>query len=152
MNSTIQRLNELICEEYNVEIKLDQSLVHDSYDEGELEEYMFYHNVAEYCFYSQPDTLSEKLRNKLNFISNGELQTEIVSDLDNDDEFSYYEDRLCIMQQAREDRTQPSEDEVELWKKGDFKLYNLYTEFKIYFNGQQISDLDLIRDLVTGNK
>ena len=150
MKSTIQKLNELICEEYNVEIKLDQSLVNDSYDEGELEEYMFYHNVAEYCFYSQPNTLSEKLRNKLNFISNGELQTEIVSDLDNDDEFSYYEDRLCIMQQAREDRTQPSEDEVELWKKGEFKLFNLYTEFKIYFNGQQISDLDLIRDLVRG--
>lgn len=28
--------------------------------------------------------------------------------------------------------------------------YNLYTEFKIYFNGQQIFDLDLIRDLVKG--
>jgi hypothetical protein len=150
MNSTIQKLNELICEEYNVEIKLNQSLIHDSYDEGELEEYMFYHNVAEYCFYSQPHTLSETLRNKLNFISNEELQTEMISDLDNDDEFSYYEDRLCMMQQTREDRTQPSEDEVELWKKGEFKLFNLYTEFKICFNGQHISDLDLIRDLVRG--
>ena len=150
MNPTIQKLNELICEEYNVEIKLDQSLILDSYDEGELEENTFYHNVAEYCFYSQPNTLSEKLRNKLNSISNGELQTGIIADLDNDDELSCFEDRLCMMQQAREDRTQPSEDEVELWKKGEFKLFNLYTEFKIYFNGQQISDLDLIRDLVKG--
>ena len=150
MNSTIQKLNELICEEYNVEIKLDQSLILDSYDEGELEENTFYHNVAEYCFYSQPNTLSEKLRNKLNFISNRELQFETISDLANDDEFSCYEDRLCMMQQTREDRTQPSEDEVKLWKKGEIKLFNLYTEFKIYFNGQQISDLDLIRDLVKG--
>ena len=138
MNSTIQKLNKLICEEYNVEIKLDQSLILDSYDEGELIEYYFYHNVAEYCFYSQPHTLSEKLRNKLNFISNRELQ------------FGVYEDSLCMVQQTREDRTQPSEDEVKLWKKGEFKLFNLYTDFKIYFNGQQISDIDLIRDLVKG--
>ena len=138
MNSTIQKLNDLICEEYNVEIKLDQSLIQDSYDEGELEENTFYHNVAEYCFYSQPNTLSEKLRNKLNTISNGELH------------FGVYEDSLCMVQQTREDRTQPSEDEVNLWKKGEFKLFNLYTEFKLYFNGQQISDLDLIRDLVKG--
>ena len=95
MNSTIQKLNELICEEYNVEIKLDQSLILDSYDEGELEENTFYHNVAEYCFYSQPNTLSEKLRNKLNSISNRELQ------------FGVYEDGLYMVQQTREDRTQP---------------------------------------------
>tara|TARA_B100000927_G_scaffold266919_1_gene240679 strand:+ start:1226 stop:1678 length:453 start_codon:yes stop_codon:yes gene_type:complete len=150
MNPTIQKLNKLICEEYNVEIKLDQSLILDSYDEGELEENTFYHNVAEYCFYSQPHTLSEKLRNKLNFILSRELQFGTISDLDNGDEFGYYEDRLCIMQQTREDRSKPSEDDVELWKKGDLKLYNLYTEFKIYFNGQQLFDLDIIRDLVKG--
>ena len=151
MNPTIQKLNELICEEYNVEIKLDQSLILDSYNEGELEENTFYHNVAEYMFHAQPHTLSEKLRNKLNFILSRELQFGTLSDLgDDDDEFGYYEDRLCIMQQTREDRSQPSEADVELFKKGDLKLYNLYTEFKIYFNGQQIFDHDLIRDLVKG--
>jgi len=150
MNPTIQKLNELICEEYNVEIKLDQSLILDSYDEGELEENTFYYNVAEYMFHAQPHTLSEKLRNKLNFILSRELQFGTLSDLGDDDEFGYYEDRLCIMQQTREDRSQPSEADVELFKKGDLKLYNLYTEFKTYFNGQQITDLDLIRDLVNG--
>ena len=150
MNPTIQKLNELICEEYNVEIKLDQSLILDAYDEGELEENAFYQNAVEYCFHSQPHTLSEKLRNKLDFILSRELQFGTLSDLDGDDEFGYYEDRLCIMQQTREDRTQPSEDEVKLWKKGEIKLYNLYTEFKLYFNSQQILDLDLIRDLVKG--
>ena len=152
MNPTIQKLNELICEEYNVEIKLDQSLILDSYDEGELEEYTFYYNVAEYMFHAQPHTLSEKLRNKLNFILSRELQFGTLSDLggDDDDEFGYYEDRLCIMQQTREDKSQPSEADVELFKKGDLKLYNLYTDFNIYFNGQQITDLDLIRDLVKG--
>ena len=149
MNSTIQKLNELICEEYNVEIKLDQSLILDSYDEGELEENTFYHNVAEYMFQAQPHTLSERLRNKLNFILSRELQFGTLSDL-GDDEFGYCEDRLCIMQQTREDRSQPSEVDVELFKNRDLKLYNLYTEFKIYFNGQQIFDLDLIRDLVKG--
>ena len=150
MNPTIQKLNELICEEYNVEIKLDQSLILDSYDEGELEENTFYHNVAEYMFHAQPHTLSEKFRNKLNFILSRELQFGTLSDLGDDDEFGYYEDRLCIMQQTREDRSQPSEADVELFKNRDLKLYNLYTEFKIYFNGQQIFDLDLIRDLVRG--
>ena len=150
MNPTIQKLNELICEEYNVEIKLDQSLILDSYDEGELEENTFYHNVAEYMFYAQPHNLSESLKNKLNFILSRELQFGTLSDLGDGDEFGYYEDRLCIMQQTREDRSQPSEDEVELWKKGDLKLYNLYTEFKLYFNGQQIFNLNLIRDLVRG--
>ena len=101
-------------------------------------------------FYAQPHDLSESLKNKLNFILSKELQFGTLSDLDDGDEFGYYDDRLCIMQQTREDRSQPSEDEVELWKKGDLKLYNLYTEFKLYFNGQQIFNLDLIRDLVRG--
>ena len=144
--SAIQELNRLINEEYTIEINLSRSVILDSYNEGELEESYYYPEVYNTKSYARVENIKEELRSTLNF-----LMKEIVyyGTLEKyfKECFNYTDNDIVAMRQINLDRTEPSEEEVNLWMADDHKLYNEYTAFEFKINGALIG-ADLISELI----
>ena len=58
---------------------------------------------------------------------------------------------FIVYQHVNKDCNEPSEAEVELWKKGELDLYAQYTHIKLKVNSALL-DVDMIRSLIEGSK
>ena len=142
----IQELNNLINQEYAIEINCSKSIILDSYNEGELKEN--YYNPSSYKENrrSKPDSLKKDLREMLNFIT-----TEIIGygtlEKYYNECFNYSDDDFIVMKQINGDNKEPSAEEVELWKAEDMCLYNEYTQVSVMINGTKIG-FELLSKLI----
>jgi hypothetical protein len=144
--SAIKELNELINEEYSIEINLSQSVILCGYDEGELEESFYYPSIYDIKLHAKPENIKEELRSSLNV-----LMKEIVDygtlEKYYQECFNYTDDSIVSLRLVNENRTKPSEEEVELWKSGEYSLYHEYTYFETKINGTTIG-AELISKLI----
>jgi len=144
--SAIQELNELINEEYTIEINLSRSVILDSYNEGELEESYYYPEVYNTKSYARVENIKEELRSTLNFLMKeivyyGTLEKYIQEC------FNYTDNDIVTLRHINLDGTEPTSEEVELWKAEKHNVYNEYTGFDIVINGTKVG-ADLISKLI----
>lgn len=144
--SAIKELNELINEEYRIEINLSRSVILDDYNEGELEESYYIPSIYEVERFSKPESLKEDLRSVLNFLMKEFIYYGTLEKYYREC-FNYTDNDIVVLQFVNENGSKPSEEEEELWKAGEERLYNEYTAFEIKINGTQI-DADLISKLI----
>ena len=64
-----------------------------------------------------------------------------------EDNWNYDDNYFIIYQHVNEDCNEPSEAEVELWRKGELDLYAQYTHIKIRVNSALL-DVSMIRELI----
>ena len=149
MNPTIQRLNKEICEDYTVSIVCDRSRMLDLYEEGEVEEVFFTEGFYQRSFDTNPHDLSSYLKATIenvlvHYTQYNNFEECIDKNFDND-----CDGEFIVCRHVNEQNDDPSEEDIELWKKGDVNLYAQYTRIKVKVNDRLI-DFDLIRDLVRG--
>ena len=146
MNPTIQKLNSVICEDYTVSIVCGRSTILDSYEEGELEE--VYHNSTFYkrSFDTNPGFLSSTLKVAIENVLKNYSQYNTFEECIKEN-FSYSDCDFIVLRNVTENCNDPTEEEVELWRKGEINLYNQYTHIKVKVNDRLI-DLDLIKELI----
>ena len=149
MNSAIQRLNKEICEDYTVSIVCDRSRMLDLYEEGEVEEVFFTEGFYQRSFDTNPHDLSSYLKATIenvlvHYTQYNNFEECIDKNFDND-----CDGEFIVCRHVNEQNDDPSEEDIELWKKGDVNLYAQYTRIKVKVNDKLI-DFDLIRDLVRG--
>tara|TARA_B100000902_G_C26647877_1_gene592333 strand:- start:94 stop:549 length:456 start_codon:yes stop_codon:yes gene_type:complete len=146
MNSTIQKLNNAICEDYTVDIICDRSTILDSYEEGELEEVYYTSAFYERSFDTNPDFLSSGLKAAIeNVLKNYSKYNSFEEYMK--ENFDYSDCDFIVLRNVTESYNDPSKEEYELWKKGKLKMYNQYTHIRVKINSRFI-DLDLIKELV----
>ncbi len=146
MNSTIQKLNNAICEDYTVDIICDRSTILDSYEEGELEEVYYTSAFYERSFDTNPDFLSSGLKAAIeNVLKNYSKYNSFEEYMK--ENFDYSDCDFIVLRNVTESYNDPSKEEYELWKKGKLKMYNQYTHIRVKINSRFIN-LDLIKELV----
>ena len=149
MNPAIQRLNEEICSEYTIEISLDQSHIIDRYEEGEVEEVSFITNFHNSKRESTVENIGSNIKEIVNHILKTYTQFDTFEEYFQDN-FNYSDDYFIVYRHVNKDCNEPSEAEVELWKKGELDLYAQYTHIKLKVNSALL-DVDMIRSLIEGS-
>jgi hypothetical protein len=144
--SAIKELNELINEEYTIEIKLSQSVILDSYSEGELEESYYIPDFYAIKRYSKPESLKEDLRECLNFLMKDVVYYGSLEKYYKEC-FNYTDNDIVTLRHVNEDRMESTQEEVALWKEEKCNLYNEYVGFEIIINGAKIG-ADLVSKLI----
>lgn len=146
VQSAIQNLNALINEEYTVEITCDRSKVLDIFEEGETKEVFFTSNFYQRSFETRPHNLSAYLKAAIENVLKHYTQFSSMEECMKKN-FNYSDNDLVILQQITESLNKPTNEDYELWKKGETNLYNQYTHIKVKINSTSIG-LDLILDLL----
>lgn len=144
--SAIKELNALIIEEYVIEIKLSQSFILDSYNEGELEETYYTPEIYSTKKWTTAENIKQDLRDVLNYLMEDVAYYGTLEKYYREC-FNYTDDDIVSLRQTNIDGEIPSIEEVELWQIGEHKLYNEYTAFNIYINGTKIG-AELIGKLI----
>jgi len=144
--SAIKELNELINEEYRIEINLSRSVILDDYNEGELEESYYTPSVYDIERFSKPEAIKEDLRSALNFLMKDIIYYGTLEKYYKEC-FNYTDNDIVTLRQINLDGTEPSEEEIDLWTSGAHKLYTEYTAFEIVINGTKVG-ADLVSKLI----
>lgn len=150
MNPEIQRLNKKICEEYTIEVTCDRSHIIDTYDQGEVKEVSFiesFHN-------SKRESTAENIGSNIKEVVEHVLKTYTQHDTFEEyyqDNFNYDDNYFIIYQHVNKDCSEPTKEEIELWKTGEIDLYAQYIHVKLKVNSTLI-DVDMIRSLIQGSK
>tara|TARA_B100001989_G_C24148664_1_gene273878 strand:+ start:52 stop:507 length:456 start_codon:yes stop_codon:yes gene_type:complete len=147
-DTVIQRLNKVICKEYTVEISCDRSKILDVYEEGELEEVYFASDFYQRSSTANPQNLSSNLKEGIENVLKHYTQYNTYEEYMKE---SFHESfcSLVVYRHINSDCNEPSDEELESWKKGDLDLYAQYTHIKVKVNSVRISP-DLIVDLIKG--
>ena len=146
MNTAIQSLNEKICEDYTVSIICDRSRILDLYEEGELEEVFFTEGFYHRSFDTNPHNLSSYLKAAVeHFLIHYTQYRNFEECIDKN--FDYSDGEFIIYRHVNSQNNDPSEEDIELWKKGEINLYAQYTRIKVKVNDRLI-DFELIKDLI----
>lgn len=148
MNSALQELNKKICEEYTVEISCDRSKIRDVYNEGEVEEVYWTSDFYKRSSDTNPDNLSSNLKEGIENVLRHYTQYNTYEECMSNN-FNYSDTGFVVYRHVNGKCNDPSEAEVELWKKGKVDLYAQYTNIKVMINGA-IIDADLIASLIKG--
>ena len=146
MNPTIKRLNEEICSEYTIEMSLDQSHIIDRYEEGEVEEVSFIESFHNSKRESTVENIGSNIKEVVEYALKTYTQFNTFKEYFNDG-FNYSDDYFIVYRHVDKDCNEPSEAEVELWKKGELDLYAQYTHIKLKVNSTLL-DVDMIRALI----
>ena len=143
--TALQELNNLITKEYTIEVNLLKTSILDSYIEGELDksyDYRPYKTIKR----SSPKSIKQDLRSTLNFLMKdiveyGSLEKYYKESFEDTD------DSIVILMQQNGDREKPSDEEIKLWKSGEYDLYNSYYRFDVIINGARVG-LKLLNKLI----
>jgi len=146
MVSVIQRLNEIICEEYVIEVTCDQSHIIDIYDKGELEEVSFAESFYSSKKESTVDNIGSDLREVVDYTLKTYTQFNTFEEYFADD-LNYSDDYFIVRRQVNKKHSEPTKEEIERWKRGQEKLYAQYTHIKLKVNTALI-DVAMIRELI----
>ena len=146
MNSAIQKLNGVICEEYVIEITCDQSHIIDRYEVGEGEESSFFENFYSSKRESTVDSIGINLKEAVDYVLNSYTQFNNFEEYFADD-LNYSDDYFIVRRQVNKEYSEPTKEEVERWKNGEEDLYAQYTHIKIKVNTALI-DVAMISELI----
>ena len=146
MNTAIQRLNETICQEYTIEISLDQSHIIDRYEEGEVEEVSFITNFHNSKRESTVENIGSNIKEVVEHALKTYAQFNTFEEYFNDN-FNYSDDYFIVHRQVNNDRNTPTEDEILKWKSGEEDLYSQYTNIKLCVNSALLN-VDMIKSLI----
>ena len=144
--SAIKELNELINKEYVIEVKLSQSFILDSYNEGELEETYYTPEIYSTKHWTTAENIKQDLRDVLNYLMEDVVRYGTLEKYYREC-FNYTDSDIVSLRQTNIDGEIPTIGEFELWQIEEYKLYNEYTAFNIYINGTKIG-ADLISKLI----
>ena len=136
-NQAIQNLNAKIANNYDIKIRVSQSLILDSYEEGEIEEVTFIKCLDEQTFPATPENISKQLKDCLSYITEDLVEYGSLEKYFNEC-FNYSDDAIIILRSVTEEGRLPTEEEIELLRKGDFQLFNEYSHVNIKVNGISI--------------
>ena len=146
MNPTIQRLNETICQEYTIEVSCDQSHIIDRYEEGEVEEVSFIESFHNSKRESTVENIGTNLKETVNHVLKTYTQFDTFEKYFSDN-FNYSDDYFIVHRQVNKDRNSPTQEEIDLWKRGEEDLYSQYTHIKLKVNSALL-DVDMIKSLI----
>lgn len=144
--SAIKELNELINEEYKIEINLSKSVILCGYEEGELDESYYVDSIYNIERFARPDGLKEALRSALNFLMEEFVYYGTLKKYYQEC-FNYTDNDIVTIRFINENGSEPTAEEEELWKSGECSLYNEYVSFEIVINGTKVG-ADLISKLI----
>lgn len=138
-NQAIQNLNDKIANNYDIKIRVSQSLILDSYEEGEIEEVSFIKCLDEQTMQATPENISKQLKDCLSYITEDLVEYGSLEKYF-EECFNYSDDAIIMLRFVTEGGRLPTEEEVELWRKGDFQLFNEYSHVNIKVNGVSIGE------------
>ena len=148
--SAIQRLNEKICEEYKIEVNCDRSHILDTYDQGEEEEVNWKSNFYSSSRESTTENIGGNIKEMVEYVLKTYTQFSSFEEY-YEDNWNYDDNYFIIYQNVNKDCSEPSETEVELWKKGELDLFAQYTHIKIRVNSALL-DVSMIQSLIEMEK
>jgi len=149
-NQAIQNLNDKIANNYHVQIRVNQSLILDSYEEGEIEEVSFIKCLDEQTMQTTSEDISKRLQDCLSYIIEDLIEYGSLEKYF-EECFNYSDDAIIILRSVTEGGRLPTEEEIELWRKGDFQLFNEYSHVNIKINGVSIGQ-DLTKEILNMEK
>ena len=146
MNPAIKRLNETICQEYTIEVSCDQSHIIDRYEEGEIEEVSFIESFHNSKRESTVENIGTSLKETVNHVLKTYTQFDTFEKYFSDN-FNYSDDCFIVYRQVNKDQNSPTQEEIDLWKRGEEDLYSQYTHIKLKVNSALL-DVDMIKSLI----
>jgi len=136
MHQTIQNLNMKVANNYNIQINVSQSLVLDHYEEGEIEEVEYIPCIDKRNLHANSSNISNTLNGHLNNIMNEIAGYDRLKDY-----FNYLDDSddsIIVLRSVTSERILPTKEQIELWRKGEFELFNEYSHINIKINGVKV--------------
>ena len=146
MDQAIARLNEKICEEYEIRVTCDRSHIIDRYEEGEIEEVSFVEGFYNSKRESTVENIGSNIKEVVEYILKTYTQFNTFEEYFQDN-FNYSDDYFIVYRHVNKDFNEPTKAEIELWKTGEIDLYAQYTHVKLKVNSTLL-DVDMIRSLI----
>ena len=146
MDQAIARLNEKICEEYEIRVTCDRSHIIDRYEEGEIEEVSFVEGFYNSKRESTVENIGSNVKEVVEHVLKTYTQFNTFEEYFNDNE-NYSDDYFIVRRQVNCDSNEPTTEEVETWKTGEEDLYAQYTHIKLKVNSALLR-VDMIRSLI----